>query len=557
MILLTIFFSLFYFVFINLFNSDIGRHIANGREIVTSFAAGSNSVSDYSAPNYSENLRKILTTNYYSYTQTDFANINHHWFFGIISYAVHQLGGFKLLTLFNLGLNTLAFVFILLTALKKVEEEDKFAKKTKFNIAVVTMVSFLLMPLITNRAEVRPESFSLLFLAVYYYLFNKINFNLNNKLTFQKKWLWVLLIALQILWVNTHLFFIFGPLLAGYFLFQESLTLFFKKQNLKKIIRNKTIRFWLLLTSILFFVSLINPHGLNGLLAPFNIFDNYAYRVAENQSTFFLIDYGLQKELNTYIVVSSIFVLFFGVISLFNKKVGFGIRFSQLLLLGIFAVLANKINRMAPFLGVFMIPYLSEFISKTGNEYLKKYKHKLDNNIFTMIASTIIFISLFLILKLGIFTPNLSMLGSGEFPNSNLAAEFITQNNLKGPIFNNYDIGGYLAYSVFPQEKLFIDNRPEAYSENFLQNEFLASLKNESVWQRVSEKYNFNIIFFYRHDQIDGAQKFLFNRVKDEKWIPVFVDNFVLIFVKNVEENQSVINQFEINQEVFGMKPTN
>lgn len=558
LILVTLFFSLFYLVFINLFNSDIGRHIANGREIIASVTGNQQNNLNFGAdPGYSANFQKILKTNYYSYTQTEFPNINHHWFFGIISFVIHELGGFKLLTWFNLGLNTLAFTFILLTSLKVLVKEDKFESANKYSILVVTIVSFLIIPLISHRAEVRPETFSLLFLSIYYYLFTKINLSLNNNLKILNKWMWTLILALQIFWVNTHLFFIFGPLLAGYFLFQESLTLFIRQLDFRDVFSNTKVKFWLLLTSSLFLVSLINPHGINGLLAPFNIFNNYAYRVAENQSTFFLIEYGLQTKLNTYIIIVSIFAVIFGVISLFNKRIPLAKRISQLILLGIFAILANKISRMAPFLGVFMIPYVSEFILILWNDYIKKYKDLFNYPFFLMTVSTLIFGCLFLILSTGIFTPNLTKLGSGEIPNSNKPADFILKNNLKGPIFNNYDIGGYLAYSVFPREKLFIDNRPEAYSEDFLENEFLASLKNETAWERVEEKYNPNIIFFFRHDQVDGAQKFLFNRVRDENWIPVFVDKFTLIFVKNIDKNKTVIEKFEISKDVFGMNPIN
>jgi hypothetical protein len=550
LILVTLLFSLFYLVFINLFNSDLGRHIANGREISLSFTDGSTLIgSDF---NHSENFKKILTTNYYSYTQNNFKTINHHWFFGVIVYALHELGGFKLLTWFNLILNTLAFGFILLTAVEKMShvKENRVGNSKQLNILLITVISFLVMPLITSRTEVRPESFSLLFLSIYYYLFSKFNFDFNKKLISSKKLLFILLLLLQILWVNTHLFFIFGPLLAGFFLFHESLKSFLNKLSIKDIYDNKKIKFWLNLSSSLFLVSLINPNGLNGLLEPFNIFNNYAYKVAENQSTFFLINYGSQTELNYYIVITSFIVLALGLISLFNKKILLEKRISELLMLSIFTILANKISRMAPFLVIFMIPYLSNFVINFFNK-LSKNKTELHNNILIMIFTGFVFFTIILSISFRIFIPNFSNLKSGELPNSYLAVDFYINNNLKGPIFNNYDVGGYLAYNLFPEEKLFIDNRPEAYSEDFLKNEFLAALKNEAVWERTSAKYNPNVIFFFRHDQVDGAQEFLFNRVDDENWIPVFVDGYILIFVKNVEENKDLINNFEIPKEIF------
>jgi len=50
---------------------------------------------------------------------------------------------------------------------------------------------------------------------------------------------------------------------------------------------------------------------------------------------------------------------------------------------------------------------------------------------------------------------------------------FFKENNLQGPIFNNYDIGGYLIFNLFPQEKVFVDNRPETYSSEFFQEDYI------------------------------------------------------------------------------------
>ena len=46
-------------------------------------------------------------------------------------------------------------------------------------------------------------------------------------------------------------------------------------------------------------------------------------------------------------------------------------------------------------------------------------------------------------------------------PEINASADFFKTENIKGSIFNNYDIGGYLIFNLFPNQKLFVDNRPE------------------------------------------------------------------------------------------------
>ncbi len=555
LICLVLFFSLFYLVYIHFFTADLGRHIVNGREIVSGGLVGI------------LNPGAVFKTNYYSFTQTDFPFTNHHWLFGVIVFYLHQIGGFSLLTLANTTLNTLAFIFILAvainTATKTQKENHIHPGKKQLTVWVVTTVGFLLLPLLSHRTEIRPESVSILFFSLYYFLFRSL-------LIQKKKWLMPLVLFLQIVWTNTHLFFILGPLLAGYFLFERLLTLVFDKSKKSRfflktvdaIFSDSVAKFWISLFIGLCAVGILNPNGVKGLLAPLTIFNNYAYRVAENQSTFFMINYGSQVTFHSFVVLCSFFVLLLGIFSLWNKKdnkensgENYGVKIAQLFLVLTFALLANKINRLTPFFAIIAIPFIVKNSSNFIEKNWEKYKNKFQNTVFTMVGSTTIFILFIIVLQTKIFLPKIELLGLGLLPETQNAAQFFIQNNLRGPIFNNYDIGGYLAYNLFPQEKLFLDNRPEAYSAEFLVDEYLQSLIDEKTWQKVSDKYNLNVIFFYRHDQIDGAQQFLFNRITDPDWVPVYVDGYALILVKNSEPNKKIIEKFELPKEIFGMNP--
>ena len=141
--------------------------------------------------------------------------------------------------------------------------------------------------------------------------------------------------------------------------------------------------------------------------------------------------------------------------------------------------------------------------------------------------------------------------GFGLLPNMARAAEFIKQNNIKGPIFNNYDIGGYLIFNLYPKEKVFVDNRPESYPKEFFSDVYIPMQEQESVWQQKRNQYDFNAIIFYYHDATPWAQKFLIARVTDPAWAPVYVDSYVLILAKRDSINQNVISKFELPSNIF------
>src|SRR5476651_855412 len=70
---------------INLTAVDIGRHIKNGELILQGNA-------------------DVLHKNFYSFTYPDYPFINHHWFFGIISYILFRTSGFEGLSVFYIVL---------------------------------------------------------------------------------------------------------------------------------------------------------------------------------------------------------------------------------------------------------------------------------------------------------------------------------------------------------------------------------------------------------------------------------------------------------------------
>ena len=131
--------------------------------------------------------------------------------------------------------------------------------------------------------------------------------------------------------------------------------------------------------------------------------------------------------------------------------------------------------------------------------------------------------------------------------------EFIKSNEIQGPFFNNYDIGGLMIFGLFPEEKVFVDNRPEAYPEEFFTEIYVPMQENEELWQREMLKNNFNAILFNRLDYTPWSQQFLISRVKDSSWAPVYIDNSTILFLYRNEDNRETIEQYELPKEMFNI----
>jgi hypothetical protein len=143
--------------------------------------------------------------------------------------------------------------------------------------------------------------------------------------------------------------------------------------------------------------------------------------------------------------------------------------------------------------------------------------------------------------------------GFGLMPNAQNAAQFFISQGIKGPIFNNYDIGGYLIYNLYPKEKIFTDNRPEAYSVDHFQKDYIPAQQDPAKFAELDAKHHFNTVFFSHRDLTPWGQTFLVTMVKDPAWAVVYVDAYNIIFVKKNLENVEIIRKFAIPPENFGV----
>jgi len=483
-------YSFFFFTKkINLTTADLGRHIKNGQITLET--------------------KKIISTNFYSYTEPENKVLNHHWGSGIIFAKIHDWVGFAGLSIFYAIINTIPIILFFLIA------------KQETSIKKATIVTILTIPLIATRTEIRPEGFSYLFLGLLTYLLYKL-----RKKEIKFEFTLPLVLVIQLLWVNLHIFFIFGLFLIGVFWLDELIN-----RKDKKYIKQMSIM--ILLATV---ACLINPYGFKGLIEPFMIFREYGYMIVENQSVLFM-----QKRFPKFLYVhyEIMLLLILILLGLLIKKRSLKESFIFFIPPIVFAILGFRMIRLIPLFGLFAIPFFARVLNLP------------DKNI-----KPIFIFSIGLGLT-GIFTKNFyyspfnPQTGMGLLPNINKSAEFFKENNLGGPIFNNYDIGGYLIYHLYPEQKVFVDNRPEAYSVDFLKNTYIKMQENEEIWKQQDKIYNFQTIYFYRHDATPWAQPFLIDKIKDPKWIPVYVDDYALILVKNNEENEGIIEKHRLSEETF------
>ncbi|MDD3487325.1 MAG: hypothetical protein PHF35_03040 [Candidatus Moranbacteria bacterium] len=497
---------------INFATADLGRHIKNGEIIARDGLR-------LGEPN------TVLNSNYYSYTYPDYPFANHHWAMGLVFYFIYKIAGFAGLSVFNILLALFAFSIMFFVAWRE------------SNFTYATLFSFLLIPLMAERREIRPESLSAFFFAIF----------------FLAPWLWSrkkisgrwlgFLPPLMFFWINLHIYFFLGFFVIGAFFLMEVGGIIFSRlsdsefqDSLGKI---KTLFFLGVVSAV---AALANPLGFKGLFYPFRIYHEYGYTVMEEKSVWFLENYG---------IVNPNFILITGV--LIFMAIGFAILFSierkksgfLCLVFGVFfgAIAWTSLRNFSLF-GFTALPALSYILfrifKKKGNQFdqAKEYGSGL----------LAIAVAVFAVFSNWQFAgAHAGNHGLGLAPGIEKSAQFFEEEGISGPIFNDYDIGGYLIFNLFPEERVFVDNRPETYPVEFFSDVYKPMQDHPEVFERVDGEYNFNSVFFYRHDITPWAKNFLASIAQNPDWTKVYEDDYAIIYLKNNEKNKAIIEKYKIN----------
>jgi hypothetical protein len=272
------------------------------------------------------------------------------------------------------------------------------------------------------------------------------------------------------------------------------------------------------------------------------IFKNYGYRLLENQTVLFLEKVNVFYPNNLHFKLALVF-LTLGFTGTALKRRG---RWSWPLFLTalLFSIMACKALRNFTLFGLFSLPALSIGLRSFWPEKMPRIPRWAD--ILTVLLSLII-----CAFTLFAYRGRPLDVGIGLSEKSAASAVFFKKNGLHGPIFNNYDIGGYLIYHLFPGERVFVDNRPEAYPESFFKEVYVPAQEDTEKWRALDARYRFNVIYFNYHDLTPWGQKFLIERVKDPDWAPVFADAYAVIFVRRSFENREIFAKYELPGSVF------
>ncbi len=469
----------------NSFMQDLGGHLKTG-EII--FKSGS-----------------VPTTNLFSYISPNNPYINNKPIFQLLIYlGMRFLGSQVLLTLkIILALLTVGLLFVGL------------GKKPSW---LLLFLGYLFLHTIRDRLELRPEMASYFFSVVIFLILERSNSK-------ETRLVWLLPI-IQLIWVNSHIYFPVGLALIAIFLFDalyRGKVAYAKKMSL--------------ILALCIGVSFVNPNGLEGVLFPANFIRDPAIRVNENQNIFTADRLNLTP--NTMIwIKAGILISLSSLIFAFYKKT---LTLKNLLMILLGNTLAAVHIRSQAFLLFLAFPAVI-------NNFRALLLPGWDKALISMTVVLIFWESLlYLNNSYYLFATNGNYSSEVKFNEGyGRALDFVLANRLPQPIVNDYAIGGYIAYRGYPEYKVFVDSRPEAYPEDFLRKIYLPMNLDYQNFRKVDSVAGFKTIIYSISEGDPTIFVLLANLSVDPAWKMVYLDGSTVIFINRTEDRGNKLPEIDL-----------
>jgi hypothetical protein len=476
-----------------LYDGDTGYHIRAGEYILDTFS--------------------IPRHDIFSFLTPPLPWTAHEWLSEVIMALIHRASGLTGIVIFFALLISIVYYLLL-----------KVIQKERGNILFAILIVLWVLTSSKLHWLARPHIFSLLLLVVWYYLLDAFEYR-------QKNYLY-LLPPIMLLWVNLHGgSFTSGFILIGIY-FSGNFVRFIFSKGEERILYKKKTKLLGLTTAFCLLASLINPYSYRILLFPFKLVSDK-----------FLMDHVMEflppnfHEFGVmffkYLLLSMILV-----ISISKRH----LNIIEIVLIITFTNMALYAVRFIALFGIVVAPILARQLEQMPNPKkgrFKEFLQKRSTNIALIDASARGYVwpvAAVLIVVFFVATGRIEYRFNAEI-HPVAAVDFLKKVHLKGNMFNNDEFGDYIIYSAYPQYKVFFDGRSDMYGSERMK-EYYKVIRFESGWEKIIEKHSINWIIF---DADSVLSRFLMER-KD--WRLIYADKVANIFVRNVPENQDLIDRY-------------
>jgi hypothetical protein len=512
-VLLLFLLCLFFFVsFRPIFSNDIWLHLKIGELIANS----------------PFNLPKADP---FSYTTSGRPWILHEWLSQFLFFQTYDSLGFTGVRLLRSAVETLTLGLFFLAAYGR-------TRRHILSLGTLLVIAYLLR----TRFHIRPEIFSHLFMALFFLAY----------FTTRKQKTWLLLpISLGfVVWVNMHSFMVIviAILLVG-FISQGLVSI----RPLQKIFAKPSgskFKAAMLVTAIV--AVFVTPYASKTLdyvfsgsqVARDHIMEWQPIFMSLQREPFMTLRGAIAFPLLLKVVVLSIVIVFLGglLLSLFWKKSPkwpmdyalIGLMMSSLALSAIRFVWLLTIPLI---LTAHYFAMVSDTVDRAGKRPL----------LLKVMAWLLLWAGILFWINAGRTAIALNMhqaIDNDRYPTS--IADILKQVHLQGRMFNPYGWGGYLAFYLYPDYRVFLDGRTLLHGADLLRDHYTILHENPGYRRLIDEKYQFDFMILPK-------QYGMMDTCSADSWVLLFENYNSSLYLRRDQENRSNLRRFADYYNVNGI----
>ncbi len=426
-----------------------------------------------------ENLSgRLVRTNVFSFTYPDYRQPYTSWLAETSAYVAWRLGGDAAIQALEAVTVAAALAFIYLGC--------RVQSTVLPSIAILVIGFFVLEP----RVMPRPHLVSFAGLAACSWLIQRATVARSAR-----PLLWA--IPMTALWCNLHIESVFGVLLIGLFAFAEL-------ARPAALTRREAARAVAILAGCAA-ALLVNPYGWGFL--------TYLYENSSVPQTLSIAE--LQPA---YLPAYRAFVVYVAIGALLLVSLPRQLPLSETVTFLLFAALGYRYLRLTPLVFLTTAPLLASRLTVWTTRGLDGRAVLATALAAAVFVSRVPLATLVGGVRVGEVHPDVVF--------SKRALAFARAEGLNGPVFNSHNLGGWLAWMMYPDVRVFQDSRLQAYPpEHF--RAILDASRSQAAWDALLSGVDWAILSVPRPNALSGAGRF-----PSVTWATVYEDEAVEILVR-------------------------
>jgi hypothetical protein len=396
----------------------------------------------------------------FSFTRLGHPWIAHEWLSEVLIYSIYRVASWGGLIVVFAAVPSLTFIFLYL----------RCAGRPYVAGLLVLWAAFVCRP----TWGVRPQTMSVLLASLLLWMLERPNLT-------RRTLMWV--VPLTLLWANLHAGYSLGIALLVLFLLGGWLDSIFGFTGWSEV-RAETR--WLFLTLLLSLaVVVFNPNGWRLYGYPFATL--HSTTMQKDIAEWFSPDFHRGE----YLPLAAMLVAAVAFPYLSRQRM----RPRTMLLVCVSAYAALQSVRLIPIFALIAAPFLTEhaeaFLQSLKWSIGPRKSRSLNASRLARHGAIAIGLIVLASLQLRQIIKRQPAAEAAAFPEA--AVSFLHDHHQPGPLFNDYDWGGYLIWHLYPGDRVFIDGRADLYGDQFL-DEYAAAYDLTGDWQKPLNRWQIGAV---------------------------------------------------------------